>query len=69
MLCREERLRKLKTSALPKQKKIDLGQPGPYSHLTNVELVESLKNLIKKANAAKGLSTRSAREMLLEDRR
>jgi hypothetical protein len=59
----------MKARAPSKEKKLSLSQPGPYSHLTNEELIESLKRLIKKANATKGLSPRSATEILLEDRR
>jgi len=59
----------MKTRAPSIERKIKLSQPGPYSHLTNEELIESLKRLIKKASATKGLSPRSATEILLEDRR
>jgi|GEM_PF-4012196 len=59
----------MKTRAPAIERKIKLSQPGPYSHLTNEELIESLKRLIKKANATKGLDPRSATEILLEDRR
>ncbi|MCX6112543.1 MAG: hypothetical protein NTY22_04555 [Proteobacteria bacterium] len=47
-----------------KLKKIDT-----YTHLSNDELMENLRHLIKKANSAKGLNPKPAREILLEDRR
>jgi hypothetical protein len=59
----------LKTRAPVIERKLKLSGPGPYSHLTNEESIESLKRLIKKANSTKGLSSRTAREILLEDRR
>jgi hypothetical protein len=40
-----------------------------YAHLSNDELLENLRHLIKKANSTKGLNPKLAREILLEDRR
>ena len=46
-----------------------LSKIDTYAHLNNIELIENLRRLIKKANSTKGLNPKSAREILLEDRR
>jgi len=47
---------------------VKLSKPDIYAHLSNTELIESLKRLIKKANSTKDLNPKSAREILLEGR-
>ena len=46
-----------------------LNKIDTYAHLSNDELMENLRRLIKKANSTKGLNPKPAREILLEDRR
>ena len=46
-----------------------LNKIDAYAHLSNDELMENLRCLIKKANSTKGLNPKPAREILLEDRR
>ena len=46
-----------------------LSKIDTYAHLNNIELIENLRRLIKKANSTRDLNPKSAREILLEDRR
>jgi hypothetical protein len=61
----------MKTRALStkekKQKK--LNQNFLYSHLTDLQLMEVLEKLIQKASTTEGMESKSATEILLEDRR
>ena len=61
----------MKTRALStkekKQKK--LNQNVLYSHLTGLQLMEVLEKLIQKASTTDGMESKSATEILLEDRR
>jgi len=60
----------LKSSILEKQnQQIKLNKIDAYAHLNKAELTENLRRLIKKANSVKDLNPKSAREILLEDRR
>jgi phosphohistidine swiveling domain-containing protein len=61
----------MKTRVLStKEKKQEkLNQNVLYSHLTDGQLMEVLEKLIQKASTTKGLESKSATEILLEDRR
>ncbi len=60
----------MKSSILEKQgQQIKLNKIDTYAHLSKDDLMENLRQLIKKANSVKGLNPKSAREILLEDRR
>jgi len=52
-----------------KSKQIKLRQHKNYNHLEDSQFIERLKSLIEKTNSTKDLDTRSATEILLEDRR
>ncbi len=61
----------MKTRALSTKKKRQekLNQNVLYSHLTDGQLMEVLEKLIRKASTTEGMESRSATEILLEDRR
>ena len=40
-----------------------------YSHLTNLQLLNMLEDLIEKASTTEGMNSKSATEILLEGRR
>lgn len=69
MTTTEEKLRGLEMRVSSIEKQLRMSQPKQYAHLTSSELVERLEYLVEKANSAEGLSSRSATEILLEDRR
>ena len=69
MTTTEEKLRELETRVSSIEKQLGMNQPKQYDHLTSSELMERLEHLIEKANSIEGLSSRSATEILLEDRR
>jgi len=50
-------------------RRVKLSKSDTYTHLSNAELIENLKRLIKKANSTESLNPKPAREILLEDRR
>jgi len=61
---------KSNTIILEKQEQqVKLSKLDTYTNLSNSELIEGIKCLIKKANAIEGLDSKPAREILMEDRR
>jgi hypothetical protein len=46
-----------------------LNQHTLYSHLTNLQLLNMLEDLIEKASTTEGMNNKSATEILLEDRK
>ncbi|MDQ1316428.1 MAG: hypothetical protein QG641_1604 [Candidatus Poribacteria bacterium] len=61
----------METHALTKdeKKREKLNQNVQYSHLTNLQLLNMLEDLIEKASTTEGMNTKSATDILLEDRR
>ena len=61
----------MKTRALSTKKKRQekLNQNVLYSNLTDGQLMEVLEKLIQKASNTEGMESKSATEILLEDRR
>jgi hypothetical protein len=51
------------------KKREKLNQNVQYSHLTNLQLLNMLEDLIEKASTTEGMNNKSATEILLEDRR
>jgi len=61
----------METYALTKdeKKREKRNQNVQYSHLTNLQLLNMLEDLIEKASTTEGMNNKSATEILLEDRR
>lgn len=69
MVTSEEKLKELEDRISFIEKQLKVSQSDNYTRLSNSELMLGLKNLIKKANLKPGLCSKSATEILLEDRR
>ena len=69
MATTEEKLKELEVRVSSIERQLKMSRPKQYAHLTSSELMERLEHLIEKANSTEGLSSLSATEILLEDRR
>jgi hypothetical protein len=60
---------KTRTLFTKEKKQKELNQNVLYSHLTDLQLMDVLEKLIQKASTTEGMESKSATEILLEDRR
>jgi phosphohistidine swiveling domain-containing protein len=60
---------KTRTLSTKEKKQKELNQNVLYSHLTDLQLMDVLEKLIQKASTTEGMESKSATEILLEDRR